>query len=881
MKIKDFCTPLKILTLIFMFFVSFLFSPALVYPKSQLTECDIRPHLYSVATGDRLSGDLNSVYEHDGDTLSIRSSWVWFGIYFEFYVDIFFYFDPVQCDELYFDFFSINNALEDVVVVWIYYTDDTYERTTSIGGGAHTVGLDERKYIDKVWVQFIDRSYVVTGGDRYLFVDLIAVKPVGDNTPPIVIIDYQDGDGTDVNPGIWNVSAHESGASVNENSISVWIDGQLAGSTLGEYDVPKTLGTHTIYVEVENNNGCPTTRSESVTIIDDDTTGPTISYVYTGDGTDKNSGKIVISAMDESGLFDDPSGTYSVPNTLGVHDFVISATDNDNDRSNDRLTSTAHISIEIIDDDNTPPEIDIQYIGSGLDDHPGYFEWSVSDIDSGISEINLSVSHESTEGLDDYTINFYGNETGSWNLPFNLGNYTIEISARDNDDDRLDDSLTKTMVISNGVIDDDNTPPEIDIQYIGSGLDDSPGYFEWTVYDLDSALSEINVTITYESTEGLDDCSIPLIGAEAGTWNLLPNLGCYTIEISARDNDDDRTLIVDSLTTELLRDQVILDDDNQSPELANLIIVPEIYEINVSFDAFDISGVGDISILIDGENVEPLTQIQDGNTYSFIFQNQWLFESQMHEVIIQVKDGDNDRLNDALTSSINGTFENIFYQMHEYIIWQIEQLKNYNTENLYNCTALYLNRKLTRAQDHLYEALSYYVNGNITCDLYHDAMAKVMIQITEFKVELLNKYDRIKDEHAEYIVNTLHEIRNNIVILMGVSSGSEQGVKLAQIEVDLLNLRDLIENEIDWGEGLCLYIFLRSATCMLEGAIFKISMNIDIECMLSYIMWKLDIAACLTKCLLERGTITQELADFLLDRITQAQAELELVQNSL
>jgi len=118
-------------------------------------------------------------------------------------------------------------------------------------------------------------------------------------------------------------------------------------------------------------------------------------------------------------------------------------------------------------------------------------------------------------------------------------------------------------------------------------FDSNPGFFEWNVFDLDSGINEINITISYKSTEGLDDYVINLEGTEAGTWNLPSNLGIYTIDISARDNDDDRTLFVDSLTTQLTRDQEILDDDVESPELSNLVIIPDIFEINVTFDAID------------------------------------------------------------------------------------------------------------------------------------------------------------------------------------------------------------------------------------------------------------------------------------------------------
>ncbi|MBA7557883.1 hypothetical protein ES705_50661 [subsurface metagenome] len=208
-------------------------------------------------------------------------------------------------------------------------------------------------------------------------------------------------------------------------------------------------------------------------------------------------------------------------------------------------------------------------------------------------------------------------------------------------------------------------------------------------------------------------------------------------------------------------------------------------------------------------------------------------------------------------------------------------MKNYINENLYQCVARFLNIKLTRAQDHLYEAFSDIENGNITCGLFHDAIAKVMVQITEFKVELLNRFDRIDDEQAEYIIGSIHTIRNNIVILMGVSTGTEQGYKIASIEIDLLNLMDFIEDEIDWRNRWCLSYLLRSATRMLEITIFKISMNLDIECILACAQWKLVRAICKVNRLLDRGKISQELADILLDKINQAYTDIEVIKNPI
>lgn len=881
LKIEEFCTLSKILILIFIFFVSFLFLPTLAQPNTHQTVCDIRPHAYSVVNGDRVSGNINSVYENDGETMRLRSKWFWLGAYYDFYIDLFFYFDEVMCDELYFDFTSLNNIEDKTVSLRVYYSDGTYDDTPKVSAGFRTFAINDTKYIQRVLVHFFDRSYIISGGDRYLLIDLIAAKPAGDNTPPNINIVYQDGDGTDSNPGKWDVYAYDDESSIDLNSINVWIDGQFAGDTMGEYDVPSSLGDHTIEVEVENIIGCPFSLSESIRITDDDMVLPTITYDYIGDGTDNNSGEIVISATDQSGLFVDPSGSYPVPNTPGTHSLSFTATDNDDDRPNDRLTRTTTISIEIVDDDDTPPEIDIQYIGSGMDGDPGYFEWSVSDLDSEISVINATISYESTEGLDDYLIDIDGTETGTWNLPADLGIYTLEIFARDNDSDRPGDSLTQTLTISSPVIDDDDAPPEIEIQYVGGGFDNDPGYFEWNIFDIDSELIAINITIKYDSTEGLEDYSIPLIGTESGMWNLPSNLGGYTIEISAMDNDDDRTLIVDSLTSELTREQDIIDDDFIPPELSNLIIVPDINEINVTFDAMDNSGIGNMLFQINGEVVEPVTQSHCESTYSFIFENNWLFMSKTGEIVIDVEDCDNDRPNDALTSSISGTFENTFFNMWEYIIWQIEQLKIYINGTLDECLAFCLNKKLTKAQNHLYESFDYFENGNITCSLYQDAMAKLMVLITECKVEILNWLDRIDDEYALYIENSIHDIRNNIVILMGMSTGTEEGLRLAYIEVDLLNLGDYIEDNINWSESWCLRCLLKTATRMIEKTLFKISMNLDIECMLTCIHIILECAIYKVCCLLNNGIITEDIANYLFDGINQALSDLELVQEML
>lgn len=512
-------------------------------------------------------------------------------------------------------------------------------------------------------------------------------------------------------------------------------------------------------------------------ILDDDTSKPIIDYIYTGDGTDGNPGEIIVTASDESGLSIDPSGTYSVPNSLGTHNFTFTATDNDNDN------------------------------------------------------------------------------------------------------DRVDDALTKTVEISINIIDDDVIAPVIDIQYIGSGFDGDPGYFEWNVFDIDSEISEINVTISYESTEGLDDYVMTLVGTETGTWNLPPNLGIYTIEISARDNDDDRTLIIDSLTTELTKAQEILDDDVEPPDISNLIIIPDIFEVNISFTAVDYSGINEIKIFINDDIVNPISQNQIGNTYYYTLHNEWLFEKGYSEVKIQVFDADNDRPDDPLSSFITGTFKNVLWDIYEYVDWQIEELKNYIENALDFKWKRCLIHKLTKAQENLGEAFGLIQTNNITRGLCYDFVAKIYLRITEIKTELLNRKNWIPDETADYIITALHNIRNNIVILMGASTGSELAYEIAYLEVELLKFNDYIEQELPYCVGKYLGRKIWCASKLLEIAIFRISEDEEIDCLLRCARWKLERTIHKIDCLLEKGKISEAHASYLKGEILEIITKIESLNN--
>jgi len=115
---------------------------------------------------------------------------------------------------------------------------------------------------------------------------------------------------------------------------------------------------------------------------------------------------------------------------------------------------------------------------------------------------------------------------------------------------------------------------------------------------------------------------------------------------------------------------------------------------------------------------------------------------------------------------------------------------------------------------------------------------------------------------------------------MGVSTDTEIGYDIALIEVEMLNLFDFIEQEVSWSHRSNLNNLIRVAAQKLELAIIEISISINPEYFLTEAQWKLGKAEDEVSRLLNRGKISQELADTLLGKINQIYLAIEEVKNS-
>jgi len=368
-----------------------------------------------------------------------------------------------------------------------------------------TDGSDDREVLNK-WVGFWVRDEDTTG-------------------PDISII--YNGLNTDGDPGSWHVVATDS-SGIGE--IIIKVDGTVVNSFIGDYmgnyiidiPVPKTLGEHTIEVyakDADKDRGSidqeDNSAENSVNIIDDDTSGPSIGIKYFGSNTDGDPGywniyvTDSISDLEEITIFVDgslyltitePIDPYSInipiSNTFGEHTIQVYAINADTDRDLiDQESNLRKDSVYIIDDDDTTaPVIFLDYDGIGSDGNPGIIAFSFSDFESDASAI-ISIF-----GPNEYERIFNYFEEGSFSIILNdiganeLGEYIVRLDSTNNDNDGWsDDEDFIFMETTFSIHDDDMTAPIINIQYIGSDNDGDPGYWSVLVTDTENEVDSVEV----------------------------------------------------------------------------------------------------------------------------------------------------------------------------------------------------------------------------------------------------------------------------------------------------------------------------------------------------------------------------------------------------
>ncbi|MFX0167690.1 MAG: hypothetical protein ACFE9V_20400 [Candidatus Hodarchaeota archaeon] len=411
----------------------------------------------------------------------------------------------------------------------------------------------------------------------------------------------------------------------------------------------------------------------------------------------------------------------------------------------------------------------------------------------------------------------------------------------------------------------DKTPPIIIIDIVeGDCTDENPGCWQVSAYDDESGINHDTIKV---SIDGI------LIGNSFGPYNIPCALGDHSILVECM-NDNPKNPLLGSLSKTLS----IIDDDIVPPELSNLVIDIDYECVYIFLTAIDYSGFSEFKILINEELITPINMEVYGNDYTFILENQWLFESRTINVKVQAYDADNDRENDALSSSICGSFTFSIGDMIQFVIHQIEEVKVYISSHIESKYKYCLIRKLNLAQDNLEEALICLEEEDITHSLFHDLKAEFLLCSTEKKLKNSNK---IPEDDIEFLIEELHIIRNYIIKLMEASLGDEFDYNIASIKITLLNLIDYIGENSNGRSIRCLKCIIRCASFKLDLTLIFLSMGRNPHHILGCTQSKLQQAICKLEKLMDKGVVSQDLGTNIKDILLQSIEDIETILVSL
>jgi len=317
---------------------------------------------------------------------------------------------------------------------------------------------------DTDWFGSDSFTYQIFDGELYSGVTTVDIFILEDDdiTGPEITIIYT-GDATDSSPGYWDITVFDPESGVA--SISVEIDGILVGTFEGTYLVPNAPGDHQIVVNATNadsNNGPndqeSSTSSNTVTIVDDDITGPIIDITYFGDMTDVNPGFWTVSVNDsESGVHSilveidgvavgTYEGDFGVPSSLGFHSITVTAINGDTDIPYDQETSTRS-AVVLIEGTTLPTELTYTGDLEGVYSDPVYLEALLIDATTGMpifgKIIHFSLGPHTVTALTDVD----GLASISIILYEESGIYGLVVSF-DGDDEYLPSSSTNEFLLN-------------------------------------------------------------------------------------------------------------------------------------------------------------------------------------------------------------------------------------------------------------------------------------------------------------------------------------------------------------------------------------------------------------------------------------------------
>jgi len=318
----------------------------------------------------------------------------------------------------------------------------------------------------------------------------------------------------------------------------------------------------------------------------------------------------------------------------------------------------------------------------------------------------------------------------------------------------------KTTLYSNfEILDDDvNTPVCGNVCIVNAPIYDDYDYviFEFKVED-PSGISELYIEV-------MDVKYYP------DEWDQIPVPnpripGLYDFTAVAIDADMDHQ--GDQLNTTINSKFEVFDDDITPPQI---LIHENEFEWCVSIKdddgIIDSTASGNYSFFDQHGNIISSGIIPQEESYCFISKKAIPLKFGTYTLEIYATNNDLEWLGDEETSSSSDEITITLEDCYNYVIHQIEKLKEYIENNLFCCLIGFFNRRLSNAQKCIQEAYLLTIQKDLINTLNYLDAAISKIDDIESIIEVLMDYDCLSHDIGNYIIQSSGDINNNILLLM-------------------------------------------------------------------------------------------------------------------
>ena len=267
------------------------------------------------------------------------------------------------------------------------------------------------------------------------------------------------------------------------------------------------------------------------------------------------------------GFVDEEVFSIEIPKTIGEHMIRVGAINADFDRQGDSQSIIKQQILNVVDDDDIPPTIEIISAPTTVFDNESFYfiNFTVSD-SSGFEDLKVKLGQSfdltprislisEENGIFTYSVGFFVHE-----LKFGLNSFKITVWDADND--RLDDQLQCTKIVEITLEDDDDTGPVITYINYNPIILDSEDDTKIKIKTIDeSGIKNVEILFNDQYYEGI-------LFSDGYYYITIPNpelFGFHLAKLYAYDNDDDR--FYDSAYTMKHLTFEVKDDDIFGPNI--------------------------------------------------------------------------------------------------------------------------------------------------------------------------------------------------------------------------------------------------------------------------------------------------------------------------